>query len=73
MGARGSIVGWGIMLQAGRSRVRLPMRSVGFVNWPNPSSRTIALGRLSLQQKWVPGIILEGKADNLAAIFQPIF
>jgi hypothetical protein len=25
-GARGSVVGWGIMLQAGRSRVRVPMR-----------------------------------------------
>jgi hypothetical protein len=28
--ARGSIVGWGIMPQAGRSRVRLPMRSLNF-------------------------------------------
>jgi hypothetical protein len=26
MGARGSVVGWGTMLQAGRSRVRVPMR-----------------------------------------------
>jgi hypothetical protein len=25
-GARGSVVGWGTMLQAGRSRVRIPMR-----------------------------------------------
>jgi hypothetical protein len=25
-------------------------------NWPNPSSRTMALGRLRLQQKWVSGI-----------------
>jgi hypothetical protein len=25
-GARGSVVGWGTMLQAGRSRVRVPMR-----------------------------------------------
>jgi hypothetical protein len=29
-GARGSVVGWGIMLQAGRSRVRFPMRSLDF-------------------------------------------
>jgi hypothetical protein len=26
MGPRGSVVGWGIMLQAGRSRARFPMR-----------------------------------------------
>jgi hypothetical protein len=30
VGARGSVVGWGTMLQAGRSRVRLPMRSFDF-------------------------------------------
>jgi hypothetical protein len=41
--ARGSGVGWGTMLQAGRSRVRVPMRWI-FFNWPNPSSRTMALG-----------------------------
>jgi hypothetical protein len=42
--AHSSIVGWGTMLQAGRSRVRFPMRSLDFFNWPNPSSRTMALG-----------------------------
>jgi hypothetical protein len=31
MGARGSVVGWGTMLQAGRSRVRFPMRSLDFL------------------------------------------
>jgi hypothetical protein len=30
VGARGSVVGWGTMLQAGSSRVRLPMRSLDF-------------------------------------------
>jgi hypothetical protein len=30
LGARGSIVGWGTMLQAGRSRVLFPMRSLDF-------------------------------------------
>jgi hypothetical protein len=29
-GARGSVVGYGIMLQAGRSRFRFPMRSLDF-------------------------------------------
>jgi hypothetical protein len=42
-GARGSVVGC-IMLQAGMSRVQVPMRSLDFFfNWPNPSSRTVAL------------------------------
>jgi hypothetical protein len=40
-GASGSVVGWGTMLQAGRSRVRVPMRWI-FFNWSNPSSRTMA-------------------------------
>jgi hypothetical protein len=42
-GARGSVIGWGIMLQAGRSRVRVPMKWI-FFSWPNPSSRIMALG-----------------------------
>jgi hypothetical protein len=37
---RGSVVGWGIMLQAGRSRVRDPMRSLNFFNLLHPSGRT---------------------------------
>jgi hypothetical protein len=32
------------MLHAGRSRVRIPMRSLDFFNVPNPSSYTMALG-----------------------------
>jgi hypothetical protein len=32
------------MLQAGRSRVRIPMMSLDIFNWPNPSSRIMALG-----------------------------
>jgi hypothetical protein len=43
-GVRGSVVGLGTMLQAGRSRVRIQMKSFGFFNWPHPSSRTVALG-----------------------------
>jgi hypothetical protein len=44
-GARGNIVAWGTMLQAGRSRVRFSM-SMDFFNWLNPSSLTISLGSI---------------------------
>jgi hypothetical protein len=45
VGASGSVVGWGTMLQAGRSRVRFPVRSLDyFFNWPNHSSRSVDLG-----------------------------
>jgi hypothetical protein len=30
IGVRGSVVGWSTMLQAGRSRIRFPMRSLDF-------------------------------------------
>jgi hypothetical protein len=43
MGARGSVVGWGTMLQAGRSPVRVS-DEVEFFNLHNPSSFTVALG-----------------------------
>jgi hypothetical protein len=41
--ARGGVVGSGTMLQAGRSLIRVPMRSLDIFNWPNPPSRTIVL------------------------------
>jgi hypothetical protein len=44
LGARSNIVGWGTMLQAGRSLVRFPMRELDFFNLPNPSNRAMALG-----------------------------
>jgi hypothetical protein len=43
-GAPGSVVASGTMLQAGSSRVRVPMRWIFFFNSRNPSSRTMALG-----------------------------
>jgi hypothetical protein len=68
--ARGSVVGWGTMLDAERSRVQVPMRSLDFFNWPNFSSRTMA-------QEY-PWNVLGGKgrparrADNLATIYESI-
>jgi hypothetical protein len=38
------VVGWGTLLQARKSRFRIPMRSFEFFNWPNLSSRSMALG-----------------------------
>jgi hypothetical protein len=78
-GARGSVFGWGTMLQAGRTRVQFPMRSLDFFfNWPNPSSRTMVLGSTQplteMSTRDLPGG--KGKpahkADNLTAICEPI-
>jgi hypothetical protein len=44
LGARCSVIGWGIILQAGRSQIQFPMRSLNFFNLPNLSSQTIDLG-----------------------------
>jgi hypothetical protein len=43
VGAHGSAVGWGTKLQAGRSWVRVPVKSFDFFNWPNPSGCNMAL------------------------------
>jgi hypothetical protein len=77
-GAHGSVVGWGTMLQAGRSRIRIPGEVIGFFNWPNPSSRTVALGSTQplteMSTRDLPGG--KGrpalKADNLTAVCEPI-
>jgi hypothetical protein len=74
---RGSVVGWGTMLQAGRSRDGIPDQ-VDFFNLPNPSSRTMALGStqslIEMSTRNIPGG--EGrparKTDNLTAICEPI-
>jgi hypothetical protein len=39
-----AVVGWGLVLQAGGSRVRFPIKSLDFFNWRNPSRRIMALG-----------------------------
>jgi hypothetical protein len=77
MGARGSVVGWGTMLQAGRSPVRAP-DEVNFFNWPNLSSRTMALGVDSASNRNEYQEFSWGKKrpvrriDNVAAIYVPI-
>jgi hypothetical protein len=55
---RPGVLGWGTLLQAGRSRIRFPTKSLDFsidlilpaALWP--------WSWLSLKQNWVPGIIL---------------
>jgi hypothetical protein len=67
-GISGSAIGWGTVLQTGRSRVRFPMVPLEFfidiilpvAIWP--------LGRLSLQQKWVPGIFPRGKGGRYVGL-----
>jgi hypothetical protein len=67
IGARGSVVGWGTMLQTGRSPVQVPDK----VDFFNPSNLTMALGVDSASNR-------NGKkrparrADNLTAICEPI-
>jgi hypothetical protein len=48
LGARGSLVGSGAVLQAGMSRDLFPIRSLAFFNLPNPLGRTRPWGLLSL-------------------------
>jgi hypothetical protein len=76
LGARGSVVVWGTMLQAGRSPVRVPDK-VDFFKLPNHSSRTMALGSTQQLTKMSTRNLSGSKklparrADNLAAICEP--
>jgi hypothetical protein len=55
-GTRGGAVGWGTALQAGRSRVQFPMKSLGFfIDIILPAALWSWLW-ISWQQKWIPGI-----------------
>jgi hypothetical protein len=76
--ARGSVVVWGIILQAGRSRVRFAMRWIFFFfNLPNHSGCAMNLGSTQplteMSTKNLPGGKARSarKADNLTAICEP--
>jgi hypothetical protein len=78
LGARGSVVGWGTALQAGRSRFGFPMRPLDFSVDQTLPTTLWPWVRLSPWQKWVPGIFLGGKgrpahkAGNFTAICESI-
>jgi hypothetical protein len=66
-----------MMLQAGRSRIRFPMKSLDFFNLPDPSSRNVVL--VSTQPLEMSTMKLPRgkrsparKADNLTAICESI-
>jgi hypothetical protein len=67
------------MLEAGRSPVRLPMRSFDYFDLPNPSSRNMALVSTQPLTEMSTRNLSGGKgypvleADNLTAICKPIF
>jgi hypothetical protein len=64
------------MLQAGRSGIRVPMRSSNFSTYLILPASLWPWDLLSLEQKRVPEYISEGKArparkvDNLTAIYE---
>jgi hypothetical protein len=75
---RSSVVGSGTMLQAERSRVGFPIKSmIFFFNLPSPSSLTMALGLtqplIETSTRNVPGGKARPvrKADNLTVICEP--
>jgi hypothetical protein len=57
IGVRGSVLGWGTVLQSGRSRVRNAMNSLNFFNLLNPSGSTRPCELLSFFKK----VILEAE------------
>jgi hypothetical protein len=69
----------GTMLQAARSRVRVPMSSLNFLNLPNPSSHTMSLGSTRPLTEMSTRNLLAGKGrpnckadDNFNTSCEPI-
>jgi hypothetical protein len=54
-GEHGSVVGWGTMVQAGRSRVQFSIKSLDFLLCLILPAALWPWGRPSLQQIWVKG------------------
>jgi hypothetical protein len=44
IGARGSVIGWGTVVEVARSQVRFPMKSLNLPDLRNPSSHTMTPG-----------------------------
>jgi hypothetical protein len=67
---RGSVVGWGTSQKVARS---IPVEVIGFLNWPNYSSRNMALGSTQplkeMSTRNLPGGRRQPtcKTDNLTA------
>jgi hypothetical protein len=66
-GARGSVVGTGTILQSRHVADSIPDEVIGFFNWPNPSSRTTAVGSTQTGM-CVPGIFLGVKGGRCLKI-----
>jgi hypothetical protein len=73
------VVGWGTVLQTGRSQIRFPIRSLDLSVDLILSTATWPWCPISLEHKWVPGIFLgvkggrsAGKADNLTTVCETV-
>jgi hypothetical protein len=67
-GSHGSVVDWGTTLQAGRCRVRFPMRSLKFFNSPNPFQPHYSPGVDTTSIRKVPGIFQGVKGGRPAGV-----